>query len=63
MTENDAGRDARRQQARQWFGGGADLTPTIPDPDETEAFHAALRAACDAHDPGYYPRFSRVKWP
>ncbi len=45
--------------SREWFGGGADLTPIIPDPDATEAFHAALRAACDAHDPDYYPRFSR----
>jgi len=45
--------------SREWFGGGADLTPIIPDPEETEAFHAALRAACDAHDPEYYPRFSR----
>ena len=40
-----------------WFGGGADLTPTFPEPDETATFHAALKAACDAHDPGYYARF------
>lgn len=42
---------------RGWFGGGADLTPMVPDADDTAHFHAALRAACDAHDPGYYPRF------
>ncbi len=42
---------------RSWFGGGADLTPMIPDDADTEDFHAALRAACDAHDPAYYPRF------
>src|SRR3954451_1966659 len=36
-----------------WFGGGADLTPMVPDAQDTEAFHAALRRACDAHDPGY----------
>jgi coproporphyrinogen III oxidase len=42
---------------RRWFGGGADLTPVFPDADDTAAFHAALRAACDAADPGYYPRF------
>jgi coproporphyrinogen III oxidase len=45
-----------------WFGGGADLTPMLPDqrrddaPD-TVAFHAAMRAACDAHDPAYYDKF------
>ena len=42
---------------KAWFGGGADLTPMVPDDDDTEAFHAALKAACDAHDPGYHPKF------
>jgi len=40
-----------------WFGGGADLTPMVPDEADTAAFHDALRAACDAHDSGHYPRF------
>jgi coproporphyrinogen III oxidase len=40
-----------------WFGGGADLTPMFPDPLDTADFHAALEAACDRHDPDYYPRF------
>lgn len=42
---------------QSWFGGGADLTPVFADADDTAAFHAALRAPCDAVDPTYYPRF------
>src|SRR5690554_2659224 len=42
---------------KAWFGGGADLTPMIPDEADTAEFHAALKAACDAHDPDHYPRF------
>jgi coproporphyrinogen III oxidase len=45
---------------KRWFGGGADLNPAIPYGEDTEAFHARLRAACAAHDPTFYPRFS--KW-
>src|SRR6185437_17159450 len=43
--------------SKAWFGGGADLTPMVPDETDTATFHAALKAACDRHDPGYYPRF------
>jgi coproporphyrinogen III oxidase len=45
---------------KRWFGGGADLNPAIPYAEDTEAFHARLRAACASHDPTFYPRFS--KW-
>jgi coproporphyrinogen III oxidase len=44
--------------AKRWFGGGADLNPPIPYEEDTAEFHARLRAACAAHDPTYYPRFS-----
>jgi coproporphyrinogen III oxidase len=43
-----------------WFGGGADLTPMVPDDADTAAFHAALQGACDRHGPDFYPRFK--KW-
>jgi coproporphyrinogen III oxidase len=45
---------------KRWFGGGADLNPAIPYEEDTDSFHARLRAACAAHDPTFYPRFS--KW-
>jgi coproporphyrinogen III oxidase len=40
-----------------WFGGGADLTPVFADERDSQDFHARLKAACEAHDPAYYPRF------
>jgi coproporphyrinogen III oxidase len=43
--------------SRAWFGGGSDLTPTFPFAEDTEAFHAALRRACDAYRPDAYPEF------
>ncbi len=45
---------------KSWFGGGADLNPPIPNEDDTRDFHAALRAACAAHNPTYYEKFA--KW-
>ena len=45
---------------KRWFGGGADLNPPIPYPEDTEAFHARLKAACDPHGADYYEQFK--KW-
>ena len=47
---------------RGWFGGGADLTPTLDvqrsqGADDARAFHAAMKGACDRHDPEWYPRY------
>jgi coproporphyrinogen III oxidase len=48
--------------AESWFGGGADLTPLLADqrsqdaPDAA-AFHAAMRRACDAHDPTWHAKY------
>ncbi len=44
---------------KRWFGGGADLNPPLPNPDDTADFHARLKEACDAHDPAHYPRFKQ----
>jgi coproporphyrinogen III oxidase len=45
------------QTSRGWFGGGSDLTPTFPFDDDTAAFHAALRAACDSYRPDAYTEY------
>ncbi len=42
---------------KAWFGGGSDLNPMYPVEADTAAFHAALKAACDRHDPDYHARF------
>lgn len=47
---------------KRWFGGGADLTPVLArrrsqsDPDAV-AFHAAMKAACDAHAVADYDEY------
>lgn len=47
--------------SKGWFGGGMDLTPMFFDTPETAAdkaaFHATIKAACDTHDPAYYPKY------
>jgi len=40
-----------------WFGGGADLNPCLEYAGDTADFHAVLKAHCDKHGAGHYPRF------
>jgi coproporphyrinogen III oxidase len=47
----------RIETAAGWFGGGTDLTPYFPFEEDTALFHGRLKAACDRHDPDYYPRY------
>lgn len=46
--------------SKSWFGGGGDLTPIFPDPQDTAHFHQSYKQVCDAYDPDYYPKFK--KW-
>ncbi|MGZ8376089.1 MAG: oxygen-dependent coproporphyrinogen oxidase [Gemmatirosa sp.] len=43
-----------------WVGGGTDLTPTYPFPEDARDFHRALHALCGAHDASLYPCFKRA---
>jgi len=46
--------------SQNWFGGGGDLTPLLPDAEAGADFHVGLKAACDRHDPDYYAKYK--KW-
>ena len=43
---------------KAWFGGGADLNPPLPYEQDTEDFHAAFQAACEAHGADH-PRYKQ----
>ena len=49
--------DSSGEPVDAWFGGGTDLTPTYPHPEDAIHFHRGLKAACDRHHPEFYPRF------
>jgi coproporphyrinogen III oxidase len=40
-----------------WFGGGTDLTPTYPYPEDAVTFHRVLKTVCERTDRTLYPRF------
>ncbi|MEZ5895117.1 MAG: oxygen-dependent coproporphyrinogen oxidase [Parvularculaceae bacterium] len=50
---------------KHWFGGGGDLNPMMDryrtqDHEDTLAFHAAMKSACDAYDPAWHGKYA--KW-
>ena len=49
--------DAQGNIVDQWFGGGQDLTPYYLFEEDAEHFHRICKTACDAHDPGFYPKY------
>lgn len=44
---------------KRWFGGGADLNPPIEYDEDTDSFHARLRAACVPYGPDVYDRYKQ----
>lgn len=40
-----------------WFGGGADLTPTIEYEDDIADFHNTFREVCENYSPGSYQKY------
>jgi len=42
-----------------WFGGGMDLTPYYGFEEDAVHFHRTNKAALDAFDPAYYPKFKK----
>lgn len=51
--------DKRGKVVDQWFGGGQDLTPYYLFKEDARHFHTVCKAACDAHDPGFYPEYKQ----
>jgi len=44
---------------KRWFGGGTDMTPYYPDPQDHTDFHNALKDVCDRYDSSYHPKFKQ----
>ncbi len=44
----------------QWFGGGQDLTPYYLFDEDAIHFHSVCKAACDAHNSEFYPKFKKT---
>ena len=47
------------QTGKKWFGGGADMTPSILNEEDVNFFHKSIENVCDKHDKKYYPDFKK----
>jgi len=47
------------QTGKKWFGGGADMTPSISNNDDVNFFHRSIENVCNKHDKNYYPDFKK----
>jgi len=48
-----------RKVIQQWFGGGQDLTPYYLFEEDATHFHQTCKAACDKHNPDFYPKYKK----
>ncbi len=48
--------DAAGNRFDAWYGGGADLTPMHPIPEDARHFHRELKRTCDAYSPAIFVR-------
>ena len=44
---------------KSWFGGGADMTPTYVNHEDTAHFHLKMEEACNSCNEKYYPEFKK----
>jgi coproporphyrinogen III oxidase len=50
----------RIETSKTWFGGGADLTPCLPNFErDKQHFHSVLKTTCDSYNPESYQKFSQ----
>mgnify|MGYP003313248939 FL=1 len=47
------------QTGKKWFGGGADMTPSIVNNKDVAFFHKSIENICNKHDESYYPNFKK----
>ncbi|WP_159799812.1 oxygen-dependent coproporphyrinogen oxidase [Flavobacterium sp. MK4S-17] len=51
--------DKQGNTVDSWFGGGQDLTPYYLFDEDAAHFHKTCKAACDKHNPDFYPDFKK----